>query len=55
LPAELLGRRDGGGGDPRVGRMSLMFDHIGFNVADFAKSKAFYLAAMKPPGVGLLA
>ena len=32
-----------------------MFDHIGFNVADFAKSKAFYLAAMKPPGVGLLA
>ncbi len=32
-----------------------MFDHIGFNVADFAKSKAFYLAALKPLGLGLLA
>ncbi len=32
-----------------------MFDHIGFNVADFAKSKAFYLAALQPLGLGLFA
>lgn len=32
-----------------------MFDHIGFNVADFEKSKAFYLATLKPLGQGLLA
>ncbi len=27
-----------------------MFDHIGFNVSDFAKSKAFYVAALEPLG-----
>jgi len=27
-----------------------MFDHVGFNVADFARSKAFYLAALAPLG-----
>ena len=32
-----------------------MFDHIGFNAADFEKSKAFYLATLKPLGQGLLA
>lgn len=32
-----------------------MFDHIGFNVADAARSKAFYLAALAPLGLGLLA
>jgi catechol 2,3-dioxygenase-like lactoylglutathione lyase family enzyme len=28
-----------------------MFDHLGFAVADFAKSRAFYLAALAPLGV----
>ena len=32
-----------------------MFDHIGFNVADFSNSKRFYLAALAPLGYGLLA
>jgi catechol 2,3-dioxygenase-like lactoylglutathione lyase family enzyme len=32
-----------------------VFDHIGFNVADFEKSKRFYLAALTPLGHGLLA
>ena len=32
-----------------------MFDHVGFNVGDFQKSKRFYLAALAPLGHGLLA
>ncbi len=28
-----------------------MFDHVKFGVADFARSKAFYLQALKPLGV----
>lgn len=32
-----------------------MFDHMGFNVADFARSKAFYLAALTPLGIGMRA
>jgi catechol 2,3-dioxygenase-like lactoylglutathione lyase family enzyme len=28
-----------------------MIDHVGFAVADFAKSRAFYLAALAPLGV----
>lgn len=32
-----------------------MFDHVGFNVADFAASRSFYLAALAPLGMGLLA
>ncbi len=32
-----------------------MFDHIGFTVADFQKSKRFYLAALAPLGHELLA
>ncbi|HZV21300.1 MAG TPA: VOC family protein [Hyphomicrobiales bacterium] len=32
-----------------------MFDHIGFNVADFQKSKRFYLTALAPLGHRLLA
>jgi catechol 2,3-dioxygenase-like lactoylglutathione lyase family enzyme len=32
-----------------------VFDHIGFNVADFQKSKRFYLAALAPLGHRLLA
>ena len=32
-----------------------VFDHIGFNVADFQKSKRFYLAALAPLGHELLA
>jgi catechol 2,3-dioxygenase-like lactoylglutathione lyase family enzyme len=32
-----------------------VFDHIGFNVSDFPKSKAFFLSALKPLGVGVVA
>ena len=32
-----------------------MYEHIGFNVADVATSKAFYLAALAPLGHTLLA
>jgi catechol 2,3-dioxygenase-like lactoylglutathione lyase family enzyme len=31
-----------------------MFDHVGFNVSDFARSKAFYLAALQPLGMALM-
>lgn len=31
----------------------MIFDHIGFNVADFPRSKAFYLAALAPLGIGI--
>jgi catechol 2,3-dioxygenase-like lactoylglutathione lyase family enzyme len=31
-----------------------MFDHVGFAVADLAQSKAFFLAALAPLGVGLV-
>ena len=31
-----------------------MIDHIGFAVADFARSKAFYAAALRPLGIALL-
>ena len=31
-----------------------MIDHIGFPVADFARSKAFYETALKPLGYGLV-
>ena len=31
-----------------------MFDHVGFNVSDFARSKALYLAALRPLGMGLM-
>ena len=31
-----------------------MLDHVGFGVADFARSKAFYLAALAPLGFGLV-
>jgi catechol 2,3-dioxygenase-like lactoylglutathione lyase family enzyme len=29
----------------------MILDHIGFNVADFERSKAFYLAALAPLGI----
>ncbi len=32
----------------------MVFDHIGFNVKDFAKSKTFYLQALAPLGIGVL-
>jgi catechol 2,3-dioxygenase-like lactoylglutathione lyase family enzyme len=32
-----------------------MFDHIGFNVSDFAKSKAFFLQALQPLGIRVVA
>jgi catechol 2,3-dioxygenase-like lactoylglutathione lyase family enzyme len=35
--------------DPRT-----MLDHIGFGVSDFARSKAFYLAALAPLGYGVV-
>jgi catechol 2,3-dioxygenase-like lactoylglutathione lyase family enzyme len=33
----------------------MVFDHIGFNVSDFAAAKAFLLAALKPLGINLTA
>jgi len=33
----------------------MSFDHIGFNVADFSRSKEFYLAALAPLGIGIVA
>ena len=30
-----------------------MFDHIGFNVSDFSRSKAFYVEALTPLGIGV--
>ena len=32
----------------------MSLDHIGFTVADFAKSKAFYLAALAPIGMDVV-
>jgi catechol 2,3-dioxygenase-like lactoylglutathione lyase family enzyme len=32
----------------------MVFDHIGFNVKNFAKSKTFYLQALAPLGMGVL-
>jgi catechol 2,3-dioxygenase-like lactoylglutathione lyase family enzyme len=31
-----------------------MFDHIGFGVTDYAASKAFFLKALQPLGVGIV-
>ena len=31
-----------------------MFDHIGISIADFARSRAFYQAALKPLGLSLV-
>jgi len=31
-----------------------MLDHIGFKVSDFERSKAFYLQALAPLGIGLV-
>lgn len=31
-----------------------MFDHIGFSVTDYAVSKAFFLKALQPLGVGIV-
>ena len=33
----------------------MIFDHVGYNVADFARSKAFYLHALAPLGIGVAA
>ena len=33
---------------------STRFDHIGFTVSDLKRSKAFYDAALKPLGIGLV-
>ena len=33
----------------------MIFDHVGYNVADFARSKAFYLQALAPLGFGVAA
>ena len=32
----------------------MIFDHIGFNVSDFPKSKEFYLKALAPLGIGII-
>lgn len=31
-----------------------MFDHVGFGVSDYAASKAFFLQALQPLGVGIV-
>jgi catechol 2,3-dioxygenase-like lactoylglutathione lyase family enzyme len=31
----------------------MVFDHIGFNVTDFQKSKAFFIQALRPLGIGI--
>jgi catechol 2,3-dioxygenase-like lactoylglutathione lyase family enzyme len=31
-----------------------MLDHLGFGVSDYARSKAFYLQALAPLGIGLV-
>ena len=33
----------------------MIFDHVGYNVADFEGSKAFYLQALAPLGIGIAA
>ena len=33
----------------------MIFDHVGYNVGDFARSKAFYLQALAPLGIGVAA
>ena len=36
-------------------RLDMILDHIGFNVSDFEASKAFYLRALAPLGIGVAA
>lgn len=31
-----------------------MFDHLGFGVTDYAKSRAFFLEALQPLGIGVV-
>ena len=31
----------------------MILDHVGFNVSDFDRSKAFYLRALEPLGIGI--
>ena len=31
-----------------------MFDHLGFGVTDYAASKAFFLQALQPLGIGIV-
>jgi catechol 2,3-dioxygenase-like lactoylglutathione lyase family enzyme len=33
---------------------SMIFDHIGFNVSDFARSKQFFLQALQPLGIAIV-
>ncbi len=32
----------------------MIFDHIGFSVSNFARSRAFYLTALEPLGIGMV-
>jgi hypothetical protein len=32
----------------------MIFDHIGFNLSNFAKSKDFYIQALKPLGISII-
>ena len=32
----------------------MSFDHVGFNVSNFALSRLFYLAALEPLGIGMV-
>lgn len=31
-----------------------MFDHLGFGVTNYAASRAFFLKALEPPGIGIV-
>jgi catechol 2,3-dioxygenase-like lactoylglutathione lyase family enzyme len=44
----------GGEAHENPSEVRTMLDHIGFPVSDYARSKAFYLAALKPLGFGLV-
>src|SRR3954454_15652320 len=39
-------------GDPEIWSM-IMFDHIGLNIRDLAKTRAFYTAALAPLGLSV--
>jgi catechol 2,3-dioxygenase-like lactoylglutathione lyase family enzyme len=39
----------------RAGMESIMIDHVGFSVSDYARAKAFYEKALAPLGYALVA
>src|SRR5262249_20442368 len=41
-------------GGPRLTEDPVVIDHLGIPVEDYAESKAFYLRALKPLGIGIV-